>query len=102
MTLGYHVQFDVKFLRLKNQSGRNVKCYQYAAVGDATRIRVLQIFSKHNQDCDFQVIDYVIENSAFQISVSQPIEDMNFNPVSTGMLKMRTCSMFMSNHEHPS
>jgi transposase InsO family protein len=65
---GHHVQVDVKFLSLKDQSGKVVKRYQYTAIDDATRIRALQIFSSHNQDCAIQFIDYVIEKFPFRIS----------------------------------
>jgi transposase InsO family protein len=65
---GHHVQVDVKFLGLKDKSGKVVKRYQYTAIDDATRIRALQIFSNHNQDCAIQFIDYVIEKFPFRIS----------------------------------
>jgi hypothetical protein len=52
----------VKFLQLKDRAGKVVKRYEYPAVDDATRIRALQIYAKHNQDCAIQFIDYVIEN----------------------------------------
>lgn len=45
-----------------------VKRYQYTAIDDATRIRALQIFSSHNQDCAIQFIDYVIEKFPFRIN----------------------------------
>jgi transposase InsO family protein len=65
---GHHVQVDVKFLRLKDQDGRIVKRYQYTAIDDATRIRALQIFPKHNQDCAIRFTDYVVEKFPFRIS----------------------------------
>jgi transposase InsO family protein len=65
---GHHVQLDVKFLRLKDQEGKVVKRYQYTAIDDATRIRALQVFPKHNQDCAIQFIDHVIERFPFRIS----------------------------------
>ena len=65
---GHPVQLDVKFLRLKDKAGQAVKRYQYTAVDDATRIRALQIFSKHNQDCAIQFMDYVIQKFPFRIS----------------------------------
>jgi transposase InsO family protein len=65
---GHHVQVDVKFLRWKDKSGKVVKRYQYTAIDDATRIRALQIFSNHNQECAIQFIDYVIEKFPFRIS----------------------------------
>jgi len=65
---GHHVQVDVKFLKLKDREGKMVKRYQYTAIDDATRIRALQIFPKHNQDCAIKFIDYVIDKFPFRIS----------------------------------
>lgn len=65
---GHHVQLDVKFLQLTDESGKKVKRYQYTAIDDATRVRALQVFSKHNQDCAIQFMDYVIEKFPFRIS----------------------------------
>ena len=65
---GHHVQVDVKFLRLIDKAGKVVKRYQYTAIDDATRIRALQIFSKHNQECAIQFMNYVIEKFPFRIS----------------------------------
>jgi transposase InsO family protein len=65
---GHHVQVDVKFLRLLDKAGKAVRRYQYTAIDDATRIRALQIFSKHNQECAIQFMDYVIEKFPFRIS----------------------------------
>ena len=65
---GHHVQVDVKFLQLKNREGKTVKRYQYTAIDDATRIRALQIFPKHNQDGAIKFMDYVIERFPFRIS----------------------------------
>ena len=64
---GHHVQVDVKFLQLKDEGGKAVKRYQYAAIDDATRIRALRVFSKHNQACAIQFIDYVIQKFPFRI-----------------------------------
>ena len=65
---GHHVQVDVKFLRLKDIEGKPVKRYQYTAIDDATRIRALQIYPKHNQACAIKFMDYVIEKFPFRIS----------------------------------
>jgi transposase InsO family protein len=65
---GHHVQVDVKFLQLKNQEGKLVKRYQYTAIDDATRIRALQIFPEHNQECAIQFMNYVVERFPFRIS----------------------------------
>jgi len=69
MVPGHHVQVDVKFLRMKDQDGKILKRYQYTAIDDATRIRALQIYEKHNQDCAIKFIDYVIEKFPFRISM---------------------------------
>lgn len=66
---GHHVQVDVKFLKLKDADGKPVKRFQYTAIDDATRIRALQIYPKHNQDCAIKFIDYVIEKFPFRISM---------------------------------
>jgi transposase InsO family protein len=65
---GHHVQVDVKFLQLKDSRGKTVKRYQYTAIDDATRIRALQIFPKHNQECAIQFMDYVVNKFPFRIS----------------------------------
>ena len=65
---GHHVQVDVKFLQLKNREGKTMKRYQYTAIDDATRIRALQIFPEHNQECAIQFLDYVIQTFPFRIS----------------------------------
>ena len=65
---GHHVQVDVKFLRLIDKAGKAVKRYQYTAIDDATGIRALQIFSKHNQACAIQFMDYVIQKFPFRIN----------------------------------
>ncbi len=66
---GHQVQVAVKFLRLKDKAEKTIKRYQYTAIDDATRIRALQIYPKHNQDCAIQFIDYVIEKFPFRISM---------------------------------
>lgn len=66
---GHHIQVDVKFLKLKDAAGKSFRRYQYTAIDDATRIRALQIYEKHNQDCAIKFIDYVIEKFPFRISM---------------------------------
>ena len=38
---GHHIQVDVKFLTLEDNEGHKVRRYQYTAIDDATRVRVL-------------------------------------------------------------
>jgi transposase InsO family protein len=64
---GHHIQVDVKFLKLDTPEDTKVKRYQYTAIDDATRIRALKIYSKHNQKNAIDFIDYVVEKFPFRI-----------------------------------
>jgi len=64
---GHHIQIDVKFLSLVNETGNKIRRYQYTAIDDATRIRALKIYRKHNQKSSIDFIDYVIEKFPFRI-----------------------------------
>jgi len=59
-TPGHHVQMDVKFLNFKNKDGEKIKRYQYTAIDDATRIRALKVYNKHNQNNAIDFVNYVI------------------------------------------
>ncbi len=65
---GHHIQVDVKFLTLKDTDGHKVRRYQYTAIDDATRVRTLQIYRKHNQQCAIRFIDYLVEKFPFRIN----------------------------------
>ena len=64
---GHHIQVDVKFLTLPSEDGRRVRRYQYTAIDDATRIRALKIYQRHNQKSSIDFIDYVFEKFPFRI-----------------------------------
>lgn len=64
---GHHIQVDVKFLILKADNGAKIRRYQYTAIDDATRIRALKIYRRHNQRSAIDFIDYVIEKFPFRI-----------------------------------
>ena len=46
---GHQVQVDVKFASLKDPEGHTVRRFQYTAIDDATRIRALKMYQRHNQ-----------------------------------------------------
>ena len=46
---GHHIQVDVKFLTLTDPAGKQARQFQYTAIDDATRIRALRIYLRHNQ-----------------------------------------------------
>jgi hypothetical protein len=63
---GHRVQVDVKFISpLKGSRKRN---YQYTAVGDCTRLRVLRLYTRANQKTSIQFIDYVLQRLPFTSS----------------------------------
>ena len=64
---GHHVQVDVKFASLTDPNGHSVRRFQYTAIDDATRIRALKMYRKHNQQSATDFIDYVIEKFPFRI-----------------------------------
>jgi transposase-like protein len=57
---GHHVQIDVKFLEPLPGVGRR-KYYQYTAIDDCTRLRVLRVYRKHDQKTGIQFPGYVLE-----------------------------------------
>ena len=46
---GHQIQVGVKFLKFEGKDGKPVKRYQYTAIDDATRIRAMKIYDRHNQ-----------------------------------------------------
>ncbi len=64
---GHQIQIDVKFLALTTEDNRKIRRYQYTAIDDATRVRALKIYRKHNQKSSIDFIDYVIEKFPFRI-----------------------------------
>jgi len=64
---GHHIQVDVKFVSLRNFEGNRVRRFQYTAIDDATQIRALKIYPRHNQVNVIKFIDYVIDKFPFRI-----------------------------------
>jgi transposase InsO family protein len=64
---GHQIQVDVKFLKFDGKDGKSVKRYQYTAIDDATRIRSLKIYERHNQANAIDFINTVIARFPFRI-----------------------------------
>jgi transposase InsO family protein len=62
---GLRVQIDVKFLAPLPGSRR--KLYQFTAVDDCTRIRVLRIYERLSQKSAIQFLDYVLAKLPFRV-----------------------------------
>jgi transposase InsO family protein len=66
---GHRIQVDVKFLeRIK---GPGKQYYQYTAIDDCTRLRVLKIFERINQRTSIQFIDDALSRLPFRAHVIQ-------------------------------
>jgi len=64
---GHHIQMDVKFLTFKGKRGEKIRRFQYTAIDDATRVRVLKVYEKHTQANAIKFVDHVIEKLPFRI-----------------------------------
>ena len=56
-------------LIFKDNKGKKIKRYQYTAIDDATRIRALKIYERHNQANAIDFINYVVEKFPFRIKM---------------------------------
>jgi transposase InsO family protein len=66
---GHRVQVDVKFI--EPLPGMRKKHYQYTAIDDCTRIRVLRLYPRNDQKTAIQFADYVLEKLPFRVEVIQ-------------------------------
>ena len=62
---GHRVQIDVKFIAPLPGSRR--KYYQFTAIDDCTRLRVLRVYDRLNQQTAIQFVDYVLEKLPFRV-----------------------------------
>ena len=79
---GHRVQIDVKFIDPLPGSRR--KHYQFTAIDDCTRLRVLRIYPRLNQQTAIQFVDYVCERLPFRVEVIQTDNGPEFGTASTG------------------
>ena len=73
---GHQIQIDVKFVEplksaVKPAVGRRTKYYQFTAIDDCTRLRVLRIYPRCDQKTAIQFVDYVLERLPFPAQVIQ-------------------------------
>jgi transposase-like protein len=64
---GHQVQVDVTFLKLIGKDGTATRRSQYTAIDDATRVRALEVYTRHTQENAIRFIDNVTENFLFRI-----------------------------------
>lgn len=66
---GHRLQLDVKFL--ERIPGSHRRLYQFTAIDDCTRIRVLKVFDACNQRTAIQFMDDVVRRLPFRVHVVQ-------------------------------
>jgi transposase InsO family protein len=66
---GHRLQMDVKFL--ERIPGTRKRLFQFTAIDDCTRIRVLKVYDKCNQTTAIQFIDEVVRRLPFRVLVVQ-------------------------------
>jgi len=65
---GHHLQVDVKFLKFQKEN-KTIRRFQYTAIDDATRIRVIKVYLKHTQKNAIAFIDHVLEKLPFRVKM---------------------------------
>jgi transposase InsO family protein len=66
---GHRLQIDVKFL--ERIPGTRKRLYQFTAIDDCTRIRVLKVFDACNQRAAIHFLDEVVRRLPFRVHVVQ-------------------------------
>ena len=67
---GCAVQVDVKFIAPLSSSSRK-KYYQFTAIDDCTRLRVLRIYDRLGQKTAIQFADFVLDKFPFRVEAIQ-------------------------------
>ena len=73
---GHRVQIDVKFL--ERIPGTSKRFYQFTAIDDCTRIRILKIYDKCNQMTAINFIDEILKRLPFRVQVIQTDKGAEF------------------------
>jgi transposase InsO family protein len=68
---GHRVQIDVKFVQPIPGITPRRKHYQFTAIDDCTRLRVLRIYPSCNQKTAIQFLDYVLARLPFRVQTIQ-------------------------------
>jgi transposase InsO family protein len=69
---GHQVQIDVTFIEpVTTSENRRKRYYQYTAIDDCTRLRVLRTYPRSDQKTAIQFLDYLTSRLPFQIERTQ-------------------------------
>ena len=95
---GHRLQLDVKFL--ERIAGTGKRLYQFTAIDDCTRIRVLKVYDACNQTSAIRFVDEVIRRLPFRVLSSRRIMAPSSSPASTGISRHATSAMSISDPGH--
>ena len=84
---------------LERIAGSRKRLYQFTAIDDCTRIRVLKIYDVCNQKSAISFVDEVIRRLPFRVLVVQTEMAQSSSPTSTGTWSNRTSAMSTSGQE---
>ncbi len=75
---GHQQQVDVKFIEPLGQKGRKKRYYQYTAIDDCTRLRVLRAYPRNDQPTAIAFIDHVLSELPFAVDQVQTDNGQEF------------------------
>lgn len=75
---GHRIQMDVKFLEKIGDT--RARYYQFTAIDDCTRLRVMKIYERNNQKNAIKFADYMLSRLPFRADVIQTDNGSEFGP----------------------
>ncbi len=91
---------DVKFISLLDADRKRIRLFQYTTIDDATRIRALKIYSKHNQQTAIEFIDYVENKFPFRIHTIRTDRGHEFQAKFHWHVEDKGIDIFILSHIH--
>jgi hypothetical protein len=99
---GHQLQVDVKFIEPLGQKGmRRKKFYQFTAIDDCTRLRVLRAYPRCDQKTAIAFIDHTLSKLPFAVERVQTDMVSSSARRSTGTCSTKASTTSRSNPEHP-
>ncbi len=95
-----YVKFGEQGLISNRPCSENPSRRKDSAIDDATRIRALKVYEKHNQNSSIGFINYVVDKFPFRIKQIRTDNGMNFNRSLTGISKSLAWNMFILDLPH--
>ena len=90
----------MKFIEPLGQKGPKKRYYQYTAIDDCTRLRVLRAYPRNDQTTAIAFIDHVLSKLPFAIDQVQTDNGQEFGSRSTGTCSTRASATSASGPEH--